>query len=74
MSKQEVTPWFPASVTPVRRGIYEYQYGPGSHDKRIQRFHWDGVMWRPIGKLAEWTAETAHVYRDQWRGLINPGA
>ena len=66
------TPWFPASVEPVCPGIYEYVYGPGSTDKGVHRFRFDGGRWFTGPKHEGWETATAFAYRDQWRGLTRP--
>lgn len=58
-----LTPWFPASVKPVRVGWYETKvvgtYGPAMS-------HWDGLLWYVVeGSLV-------CFYQDRkWRGLAD---
>lgn len=73
MSKK-LTPWFPASVTPVHRGWYlarstdeDYLFVEQAKGLPVKRF-WNGRYW-------EWKAQdgvmrsAAFSKHDQWRGL-----
>jgi hypothetical protein len=45
--EQDLTPWFPASVKPVREGVYQRLYDEGPAFCR-----WDGRYWH-IGILVQ---------------------
>jgi hypothetical protein len=42
MSKQKLTPWFPASVKPARDGVYEVR-GTSFDERNFRR--WNGSGW-----------------------------
>ena len=62
------TPWFPGTVKPVRRGVYEVKLPPGPWFR-----YWDGIRWC----LGGHTPQQAMKMRDRsepwkpdpWRGL-----
>jgi hypothetical protein len=56
----ELTPWWPASLDPVREGEYEVIIGTWPFP---QRCHWDGVLWKQSDQP---------VIVNQWRGLSQP--
>lgn len=64
MSKPKLTPWFPASIKPVRPGHYEIQFadGSGNGDTRV----WTGTRW-------VWASGMKTLFnterRGRWRGL-----
>lgn len=60
------TPWFPASVKPVRRGLYEAQYA-GSMPFM---FAWNGKHW--VFPSGERGLTFGLSQRDRWRGLTEP--
>lgn len=79
MSKKK-TPWFPASVDPVRSGVYEcdrLEVYEGGY-RRFRRFlNWDGMEWsftkddysigiRSGGFASMWDSD-----KDKWRGLAS---
>ncbi len=69
------TPWFPRSIKPVRRGLYEVRFRPTRAE-----FYWLGET-ANLGKVSEawwngkrWTTngsglETLWPLPDAWRGL-----
>jgi hypothetical protein len=64
MSEQKLTPWFPASVKPVREGVYEVKEvgGPNTFLLRWFRKRW-------------WLTECdgkAFIQDREWRGLSTP--
>jgi hypothetical protein len=69
VNEQDLTPWFPGSVEPVREGVYQRQFG--STDNLGYCF-WDGTHWHfraltPIGAMNTSLVSTFH--RLPWRGL-----
>lgn len=75
MSEQKRTPWFPASVKPVRTGIYEVYRpcfeGEGDVDPR-HRLKWDGERWlycEPVGIAVDGDGASMSPTYDMWRGL-----
>lgn len=71
MKEQKLTPWFPASVKPVRDGVYQTRPVRNTDGPEYQ--HWNGVFW---GRVCS-TSNSAYLDRnyrsifqnDQWRGL-----
>lgn len=63
-ARAKKTGWFPASINPVRPGVYEGRFGSSN---TTERFLWTGVDWRfPENgmKPTLWP-----LYCDSWRGL-----
>lgn len=68
MPKPKLTPWFPASVNPVRVGVYERDIAPlGPYS------YWNGLFW---GGWAAWPDIAVNNYdkesliqNTRWRGL-----
>lgn len=65
----KMTPWFPASIKPVRPGIYE-------RDKTMHGFRvyakWTGKAWMAYGfsiEMAERATKKTSWPELQWRGL-----
>ena len=62
----ERTPWFPASVNPVREGWYEYKTPSGLEFRR----YFDGKRWCARGFGPESVGAVFRTWPDdQWRGL-----
>lgn len=65
----KLTPWFPASVKPVRAGVYEVRMdGPPWYR------YWDGVHWYAGHCTSELACALPHVSLEEtptepWRGL-----
>jgi len=61
----ELTPWFPAKVRPVRVGYYERDYGISVDEVPD---YWDGRRWWvvPVSNLNERMAGVPNL---PWRGL-----
>jgi hypothetical protein len=65
-ARQKLTPWFPATVKPVRNGYYDYT-GWGLGDRPSRRL-WTGTGW-------QWDWElyvSPGLPDDEWRGLATP--
>ncbi len=67
----QLTPWFPGSVKPVRRGVYQQMCGLG---KDLGYQLWDGEHWHSWCDTAEQAADKdfvipADLQNDPWRGL-----
>jgi hypothetical protein len=66
------TPWFPATMWPLRHGVYERDHG----DLRLYRYrfsHWDGERWGGWAESPQ-AAERNRRYPSMrqdlpWRGL-----
>lgn len=63
---QELTPWFPEDVTPVREGVYEVETVNGTD--YVFYCHFDG-RWGTCGR----SVDEAFDRRD-WRGLTQDRA
>lgn len=66
----ELTPWFPADVKPVRKGVYEVR------DFNIEKEYsfWDGVEWKARQLTPSHAAlrlHKAHTQEKKWRGLAS---
>lgn len=68
-----LTDWFPGSVIPVRKGVYQRQY-PLGKTFLLQYAYWDGEAWfmgsdTPDSALG--LSKTVHAPRQRlsWRGL-----
>lgn len=81
MSKQKLTPWFPADVMPVRPGVYETEFDDCADSFTWHGYsRWDGFRWwnqfNTVAHAANggaWKYEGA-VQEKRWRGLAAPGA
>lgn len=69
----KVTPWYPASIHPVRRGVYQRDHGPERH-YRFRYSHWNGQRWggwaesvKAAAKNKRWPSERQSL---PWRGLV----
>jgi hypothetical protein len=75
MIKQKVTPWFPGTVKPARRGVYERDWLDGGPNWFS---YWNGKKWGSGDNDAEGAAqhENTDVISDHqklpWRGLAQP--
>lgn len=69
MRKKELTPWFPASVKPVRDGVYEAIHGGWEHGfARFENGFWQFLLATP--ELAEATPFSHGASQNkEWRGL-----
>jgi hypothetical protein len=68
MSK--LTPWFPASVMPVRPGVYEVN----AHNRARYR-RWDGRHWFVGSSTTKDAASSKYplfMNAHSWRGLVKP--
>lgn len=68
-----LTDWFPGSVTPVRKGVYQRQY-PLGKTFLLQYSYWDGQFWfmgSDTPESAFGLSKTAHAPRQSipWRGV-----
>lgn len=77
MSKQKLTPWFPASVKPVREGVYEVRSPMWGTDETCHSY-WNGEFFNYISSAHERSIGIAFDERHlsgagdtvtQWRGL-----
>jgi len=77
-TEPKLTPWFPANVRPVRRGVYSIKAGDSPHPLHA---YWNGRHW--CGRTAMgayWAARPAYISSpalgpvDGWRGLAEPPA
>ena len=64
MSEQELTPWFPPEVKPVRDGVYLTRGIEFSH-KGVLRF-WNGTCW---SWMNDYSNPAPFLAERQWRGL-----
>ena len=66
MKKPELTPWFPADVTPVHVGVYATQFCVDAPYSK-----WNGVHWMDSRPTIEGADRTKHIgaHRKSWRGL-----
>ena len=67
MSKR--TPWYPASIKPVRDGWYEWQCGSVTGDE-MARAEWSGGYWYRATVARYWPTSACPSCR--WRGLTRP--
>lgn len=70
-----LTDWFPASVKPVRKGVYQRMYTCGQ-SKHSQYCYWDGEFWY-MGANNACAAEHVFWWKDvapnqflSWRGVL----
>jgi hypothetical protein len=71
MSK-ELTPWFPASIDPVRPGTYQvHRYGVNEAYPARTVLEWTGASWRHTEDSAiDLINHRADMSgKDKWRGL-----
>lgn len=75
MSKPKLTPLFPMSVKPARRGVYQFKYGTGF----VRYSMWDGVAWRMTRseiknapRSVEYSYDAGNGMAIGWRGLAEP--
>ena len=64
----ELTPWFPISVNPIRQGWYEYR-GPSWEPSRML---WNGIEWGYF--VGPNFVLMLDQQLDQWRGLASDPA
>ena len=64
MSKQKLTPWFPADVNPVHVGWYP-TISPLTNDQGEQNQWWNGVYWFNTNE----SKIPLHWQNREWRGL-----
>jgi hypothetical protein len=64
----KLTPWYPAHITPVRKGVYQQMCGLG---KRLGYQHWNGHGWSPWFPTPEQAKQSQfhNAYSTQWRGI-----
>ena len=73
MSKH--TPWFPGSVKPVRKGVYQREYTYGK-TPNVQYCYWNGKAWamgEHTVERAEWNRNAFILAPNQslpWRGVL----
>ena len=70
MSKPKLTPWYPASVKPVRKGVYQVRVFPHFDGWR----RWEGGRWMATSadrQIAEASTRPGCV-KVEWRGLAEP--
>jgi len=62
----KLTPWFPASIKPVRNGFYDTNVPPDTRfSESAFRWYWDGTDWLLNGAGSE-----PCVYQNRkWRGV-----
>lgn len=68
MSEQELTPWFPGDVKPVRVGLYQREWDLAANLNDPD--YWDGKQWRYNGP-GGWRAGRQDR---RWRGLASDPA
>lgn len=73
MKKLKLTPWYPADVKPVRKGVYDTQSQGGDGYA-----YWDGRHWFPFKSTASTALKRGTELSDlgiaeyqgkQWRGV-----
>jgi hypothetical protein len=72
MSKQKLTPWFPASVKPARKGVYVASVGCNTFYR-----YWNGKRWHHGSYTVSEAMGAARLrgfwpedrYPIRWRGL-----
>ena len=65
MTKPKLTPWYPASIEPVRVGVYEFQF---KHYPVIFFYEWDGCHFRVSDGIFKGKVIYC-ISGDKWRGL-----
>lgn len=69
MTRKKRTPWFDTYVTPVRRGVYERDFGSIG----VRFAYWNGRFWGGFATLHSHAVQnrhgpTGHPHA-RWRGL-----
>lgn len=69
----KTTPWFPAHVKPVRKGVYEWRLPSNPDIRWFRRWTGYGWMWgNPHPTVAQHSSSFAHITRgEKWRGLAS---
>jgi hypothetical protein len=68
----KLTEWFPGDVKPVRRGVYERDFGDGTHLTFSGFSRWTGSRWAWRGATPDEAASEKAMsinYGLRWRGL-----
>jgi hypothetical protein len=68
MSKK-LTPWFPGSVKPVRKGYYERDWNGDGNSWRVAPDYWTGTAWRDAYSVCLMEKVSRSVQNLPWRGL-----
>lgn len=71
MTKQKLTPWFPADVKPVHVGVYERNYGSKKNPDLVY-CKWDGKKWMVCSSnINGANKQTCHtlLQSEEWRGI-----
>lgn len=68
-----LTPWFPSRIKPVRVGVYETDFVTNTYQ------NWNGKYWGAIGRtpfaasLPQWKNHPSQINKaPRWRGLKSP--
>lgn len=66
----KLTPWFPGTVKPVRKGVYQQKNGVGS----LGYQYWDGKFWHGWSSTVYGAQRDNHIaaeyyQNDPWRGV-----
>lgn len=75
MSNAQMTPWFPASVKPVRTGVYEVQLARGPVFNTFA--FWTGDRWGAMSSVPEMASTQKYAFADwssqnkRWRGFTD---
>jgi hypothetical protein len=75
MSAQtKLTPWFPAGVQPVRKGMYETRAALPEDRYRLPQYQrWDGTHWlawaSDFEAAAQLSRDVSFRQKPEWRGL-----
>jgi hypothetical protein len=76
VSKPKTTPWFRASIKPVRKGWYQVRgscfLDAGKGGIAIVMRHWNGSCWEWENKAGLLVSAGISPYQDEWRGLAAP--
>jgi hypothetical protein len=65
---EELTPWFPTTVSPARPGLYQRDYGPELQRLTAVPDWWDGEQWGIVGIV---DGRRVKAMNDMpWRGLV----
>jgi hypothetical protein len=67
--REQVTPWFPASLKPAREGTYEVRETDDGWTGTPYRLEWNGRCWMYHGRVSAFN--DTHR-RTEWRGLAHP--
>lgn len=72
MSNEQLTPWYPGDVKPVRVGVYQTK---NQIDKGAVYQRWNGLFWclccDTPDRAATWDDQSL-FQRSKWRGLAQP--